>query len=126
MRKILALKLVELCSKAFADGSEPPTDQLLADRLHAPVRLVRGILYDLTAAGVLNSVRHDDRPGERFQPGMRLELLTISKILQALDLRGGQDLPPAAAADLQNLTERLDAFDNLIAESAKNVAVVDL
>jgi membrane protein len=125
-RKILGLRLVELCAKAFARGEPPPSVQSISHDTHAPIRLVRALLYELTEANELSAVKSDDDSTEHYQPAMPVDMLTVGRVLHEVEMKGGASLPEAAAESLQPLADRLQAFDSAIDQSPDNVRVTDL
>ncbi len=127
-KRLLALRLTEIAVKHFAKGEPPLSAKEMAHQLDAPIRLVRELLYELVAARVLIEVRPDsgNLADGVYQPTQDVERLTIKAVLDALEKRGKSSVPLMRDRELEHLSAILDAFDELIAKSPKNVPLKDL
>ena len=125
-KRVVALKLAELCVKRFDKGQGPAETVELAHELDAPIRLVRELLFDLEAAGILSQVQREDKAGDWHQPAQPPEKITISRVWSALD-RLGQDHPAMVAEDLLDpVMKRAEALDRAVEKAPENVQVRDI
>lgn len=126
-KNLLALRIAELCVKAFRDAKDPLDAASIAHALSIPVRLTREILEDLTRARLLSEILVEgDERAELFQPAQDLEHITVKKVLDALDRIGASEARIPPDPELRRLQEKLEAFDRLVAQSPDNVRLRDL
>ena len=109
-----------------ANGEGPICAAEISQRLEAPIRLVRDILYDLVNANVLAEIKTNGPGQERYQPAMAVDRLTIRRVIERLD-KCGKDSPLIVKAEeLDVLSRRLEAMESILAESSQNVPLKDL
>ncbi len=125
-RRLLGLYIVHLLVRGFSRAGEHWRDDQIAERLEIPIRLVRQILRELVACGVVSRVKLDEERLEAFQPGCDPDLLTIGYVLQALDQRGTAALQVARSGSLERLSEALSTFDDLVSRSPANLKLADV
>ncbi len=125
-RRLLTLWIVHRLVRRFLEGGEPWNEEEIAETLQIPVRLVRRIVRDLLAAGIVSRVALDGDRRFGYQPARPPELLTLHYVIKALDERGRNHLPVAAAEDLERLAEALGAFDELIRRAPENRRLGDI
>jgi membrane protein len=124
MRRLVALRIVALCAQRFSTGEPAPTAVEIAHELDAPIRLVRGIVYELTQVRVLSPVPPESEPC--YQPAQDVNRLTVSTVLQALRMRGSDQIPMKRDAAFERLAKTLDRFDQLIAKAPENKPLKDV
>jgi membrane protein len=124
MRRLVALRIVALCAQRFSNGEPAPTAVQIAHELDAPIRLVRGIVYELTQVRVLSPVPPEGEPC--YQPAQDVNRLTVSTVLQALRMRGSDQIPMKRDAAFERLAKTLDRFDQLIAKAPENKPLKDV
>jgi len=107
-REAIALRAALRIARAFDAASAPETAEQLAERLGAPIRVVREILGRLESAGIL-SHRGDSAAEEAFQlgrPSSRIRVMDVLLALRGQREPGGDD-PGFAVVD--RLLGELDA-----------------
>ncbi len=82
-REAIALRAALLVARAFDDSAPPETADSLSARLGAPIRIVRDVLGQLEAAGIL-SRRGDAAVEEAVQLGQPSSRIRVIDILSAL------------------------------------------
>ncbi|MFQ5930371.1 MAG: YhjD/YihY/BrkB family envelope integrity protein [Acidobacteriota bacterium] len=125
-RSLLTLRITHFCVKHFHEGQKPPSADEISDQLEIPIRLVRQILFELTAAGVLSEVRLDDPETTGFQPARTIENLTIFSVIDQLDQQGTDSIPIAESKDLDKLRASLVRFHDVLVESPENLKLKDV
>ena len=124
-KRLLALKLTELCVKRFDQGQPPLDASALVHQLEAPVRLVRELLFELVASGILISVKQDGAVGEWYQPAQPVDRLTIRTVLDALECRGQDNPAMVNGKELERVGQTLEALDRLARTASDNVLLRD-
>ena len=126
-RRLLALRVTELCVKNFVAGNSPLTIHALTQRLETPLRLLRETLYELVQANILSEIRNGGGSGDfTYQPAQDVSRITIKRVINALDCYGSQDIPIADDRETRDLSDRLAALDRIIDDSPQNVPLKDL
>ena len=100
LKKILALRVVCICVRRFAEKALPPSDLDLARALNLPLHLVRQLLGVLVSSGLINevvsreAVSRDVVPGSGseeksgYAPAWDIECLSIMDVLTAVEKAG--------------------------------------
>ena len=125
-KRVLALRIAELCIKNFCNGEKPLDTLSIAHELKAPVRLVREILYSLVDAKVLSIIRQNDEAKQYFQPAQDVEKLTIKKVIDLLEKQGESRIPSINDKELEKISRRLESIDRLIENSSENILLKDI
>lgn len=105
----IALDIAVAIASAFRSQTAPPTADRLADILDEPVRLVRRLVDDLEAAGLVRAVMPRGEQDAGYLPAAPLATLTVGEVLRAvrgvLDSEADQMLgrSPNVAATLRKL-----------------------
>ena len=97
-RVVLALGIMTLAARRFHAGNPPAACEELARELRAPLRILRGVIADLCAAGLLIEVQ-SERPS--YQPATSLGNITDSRVIAAIRCRG--DAPAASLQAIERL-----------------------
>lgn len=125
-KRLLALRTVNLLVKNFSEGDTSWDEAKIARTLEIPIRLVRQILHELVASGIVSQIKTDDDDTVAFQPARNPEKLTIKYVIDAIEERGSDHIPVAQSAELRSLAESLERFDGLIEKSPDNVLLKDI
>jgi membrane protein len=125
-KKLLALRIVELCVKNFCQGEKPADIHVITHALGAPVRLVREILFDLIEARVLSEVKQSDESTSYYQPAQDVANLTIKKVLDLLDRKGKGSIPFVNDQELEKIASTLESLDHLVIVSSENIPLKNL
>jgi len=114
-RKLVALAVMHHQVKGFVEGKKPETAQEIAGALEAPFRLVNEMCYELTETGLLVETKRSDPRQSGFLPGRDINTITVATVLEALDKRGGSDIP---LADNESIKKLMQSYGGLM-EAAK-------
>jgi membrane protein len=125
-KRMVALTITSFCVKNFLNAEKPPTAGEMSRELEVPIRLVRSVLSELTAARLLSEVYSDHREEVAYQPACDIDRLTVSAVLERLDQQGIDALPVAESMDLKRLRETLKRFHDIGEQSPVNLKLQDL
>ncbi len=125
-KNILSLYILQLLVLNFKAGNAPATPAQISRTLHIPNALVRGILNDLTDAGLINPVRTEADKESSYQPALDINQLSLKTALERLEKRGSDALIASESPTLNKLKTALDDFYKLIDQSDQNQLLKDL
>lgn len=125
-RRLLSLVIARLVVRNFAEGDKAPTAPGIAARLGMPSPLVRRILADLAAGGLLSITRVEEYEEPAYQPAFDIRRITVKTVLDALDRCGSVEPAFPAGEDYRGLSETLAAFESAVEESPANKPLIDL
>jgi len=125
-KRILALRLTQLCVQDFQTSERPRTAEQLSELLEIPIRLVRQVLSELTEARVLSEVATETEKTPAYQPARAIDTLTVAEVVTLLDEKGADTIPPGKSQNWGKLAQRLALFNDKIRESSVDVAIKDL
>jgi len=125
-RNLLALMTAHLVTQRFARGERPLTAQEISHALEIPVRLLRQLLSNLVHSGMVSEVKGDGKRDSAFQPGLALDHLTLSRVLDALDQEGISSIPVAETEASASLSAAMEAFREAVRQSPANRLLKDI
>ena len=85
-RKLIALQIVHLCVKRFANKARPALDTDIATQIKVALKIVKVLLAKLIECHILLEVNGPDSVG--YVPASDIECLTIMDVLAAFEQRG--------------------------------------
>lgn len=125
-KRMTALMVTSLCVKNFANAEIPSTAADISRKLEAPVRLVRAVLDELTAARILSEVWSDPRENIAYQPACDIHGLTVAGVIDRLDRQGVTTVPMAESPQVDKLLETAKRFHEMNQQSPANLKLQDL
>ncbi|MFP4308114.1 MAG: YhjD/YihY/BrkB family envelope integrity protein [Desulfococcaceae bacterium] len=127
-RRLLALWTAHQAIRSFYNGDPAPTAEEIARRGEIPEALIRELLNDLVETGVLARSRKEDEGDVRYLPGMDTSRITVKSVLDALDRRGCDPVPPDLfhGPGAKDLSDALTAFDRAAENSPANRLLRDM
>ena len=125
-KKLLALRIVQLCVSRFVAGLKPLSPEEIGDQLELPVRLTRELLDRLTQAGLLSIVQGPEERDARYQPARDVQDMTVSFVIETLDKAGSCSIPVAETLELEKLRKILSVFDQTLRHVPENARLRDL
>jgi membrane protein len=125
-KKLLALRITEVCVRRFAEGLPALSAEEIADHLGMPIRLTRELLDLLTRSHVLTLSQTQDERERRYQPARDIAEMTIQFVIDQIEKTGSRDVPVLETAELEALRESLRAFDRATHALSENAALKDL
>ena len=84
----LCILLLQRIAHRFAEGMPPHTMHTLARETGLPHSLVQGLLYELTAAGLLSETNDDTGRLQHYLPKQDIHRTTVNSIIHLLDNHG--------------------------------------
>jgi membrane protein len=125
-KRLLALRTVNLLVKHFSVGDTSWDEAKIARTLEIPIRLVRQILYELVACGVISQIKVNDDETVAFQPARNPDTMTIKYVVDAIEQCGSDHIPVAESQELKNLGESMKRLNDLVDASPDNVLLKDI
>jgi membrane protein len=126
LKRALTLVIMRMIIRNFMNGEPPVTSEKLSVTLKIPVRLVRDIVQDLNSAGLVSVVITDDSKERHFQPGLDVNLLTVSYVISKLDRIGVEQHSVVKSREMEKVNEILTKFEKGMAKSDHNILIKDI
>ncbi len=89
----LCILLLTTIGHRFAEGMPPHSTHTLAHETGLPHSVVQGLLYELTAVGLLSEANDETGLHQHYLPKLDIHRLTINIILHRLDNQGKGRIP---------------------------------
>jgi len=125
-KKLLAVGITHVCVKHFSEGGRPWSAEQISHALEIPIRLVNLLLYELVESRILSEVRGETDTENLYQPACDINLLTIHRVIQALDRLGTDDIPVAETEEFNRLSACIDQFSEMIERSDANLLLKNI
>jgi membrane protein len=125
-KRILALRLTQLCVQGFQASESPRTAEQFSAYLEIPIRLVRQVLSELTEARVLSEVTTEAEKTPAYQPARAIDSLTVAEVIILLDESGTDTIPRGTSQDWVKLAQRLALFNEKIRDPSIDLLIKDL
>jgi membrane protein len=127
-QKLVSLHILKRAIQGFTCGAAPMTSRELALKTGIPLRLVQQSASDLVEARLLSETTGPALDQAAFQPAMDLRLLTLQRVLEALDSAGGSSKLPTLASypETAALKEALAKLSQAAAEAPANRPLSDI
>jgi membrane protein len=125
-KRALTIMIMHMIIKNFAREDPPAGAEEISVRLKIPVRLVRDILEDLHAVGLISMLQTNDNKERRYQPAMDINSLTISFVLSRCDKKGVVQKTMLKNKEYEKITGLLSKFDKMMKQSDSNILIKDI
>lgn len=125
-KRLLSLRITHALVHNFSRAETPWTEIQISQALEIPARLVRELLHELRAAGIISQVMLDDDRTAAYQPAHNPEDITVQYVIDALEQRGINDIPVAKSKELKKLSSCIKGFHEVIARSPSNRRLKDI
>jgi len=123
-KMLLSLLIATAIVKRFCAGQSAWDAPAVSRALEIPIRLVRQILQELVESEILSELRKPEEEKEvLYQPARDVEMLTIKRVVDALENRGDSHVPVVASEDLKKLTATWAAFGQIVEQAPANVTL---
>ncbi|MFH0985111.1 MAG: YihY/virulence factor BrkB family protein [Candidatus Omnitrophota bacterium] len=126
IRKLLSLRITQLCVSRFAPGFPPLSAEEIAAQLEMPIRLTRDLLFHLTEAHILTIAHGESERDRRYQPARDVGDMTVQFVVEQMEKAGTHDIPIAQTPELEKLRASLLAFEHTIQKLPENKLLKDL
>ena len=124
--KVLSLLVARLVVRSFAAGEKPPTPRSIARTLMVPGALVRRILSDFSAAGLLTPVKPEGNEEPGWQPARDVHGITVAQVLETLERCGTVEPAFLDTEDSRAISIVLEDFGEALKSSPANKPLRDL
>jgi len=125
-KKRLSLLVMHSLIEDFVKGAEPRAPEEISLELSLPARTVHDCLDLLHEASLVTEVWNEELEKYVYQPATDINRMTLSFILERLDLSGSQHKVVINNADYRKIDVALTKFESLIASSETNILLRDL
>ena len=127
LKKILALRIANICIKNFVKGEEPWSAEKISEFLELPVRLTNKLLTDLVKCHVLSETEGEDEKMHYYQPARDVNLLTIHYVANSLEKLGhDENITFAESDEIEKIKSCYEKLDAMYSESDANILLKDI
>jgi membrane protein len=125
-KKILMLRIFHLLTKKFSLGEKPLSASQIAHVLEIPVRLVRQLLHELSAVGLVVETAKGVKSEVAFQPGRTIENITVKFALDEYEKYGTTKIPDYQSEEAEKISKYLKDISETIEKSPANVRLKEI
>lgn len=125
-RRITSLYIIQLLVKNFQKGEKPFTARDISSELDIPIRLVNGILNDLTETKILSRVSTASPKEIAYQPAIDIKQFTIRFLLDKLDHMGMDVMLAKNSKELKELKRIMESFQKENEKSSENKLIGEI
>ena len=119
-RRLLSLRIAHFLIKRFSGEKTAWASIEISRELGIPFHFIAMSLQELEEAGILSRIDTDGRGNPVYQPARDPSVMTIKHVMDALD-QNGSDYPFDTGSEIvQQLSESLNVFNELIEKSSAN------
>jgi membrane protein len=126
MRKLLSLRIAQLCVSRFSPGLKPLSAEEIASELEMPVRLARDLIFRLTEANILTTAQGESERDRRYQPARDVGDMTVHFVIEQMEKAGTNNVPVAETPELEKLRASLVTFERALHKLPENKLLKDL
>ena len=126
LKKLISLATTHLVIKNFSCSSPPLTASAISQKLEVPIRLINEILYELLECGIISEVRQQDEKNVFYQPACDTEILTVKRVIDALEKRGSHNIPLVDSVELEKIKECMKTFSDITETSSANIPLKNI
>jgi len=125
-KRLLSLMIVHLLVKQFRSGGKVWDETGISHTLDIPMRLVRQIMYELVAAGLVSEINVEEGRNIAYQPARDPDTMTIKSVVDALEGYGSDNVPVIRSEELEKIEESLKTFSEIVGKSPANLLLKDI
>lgn len=125
-KRSMMLMVLYLIVRNFDIGEKPLSAEEISAKLKIPVRLARDILEDLTSSKLVSVIHENEDKTRLYQPAIDINKLTVSFVLSRVDKKGTHETYVIKNREYEKLTEILDNYEKLTANSDSNILIKDI
>jgi membrane protein len=126
IRKLLSLRIAQVCVSRFAPGLKPLSAEDIASELEMPVRLARDLLFRLTEANILTTAQGESERDRLYQPARDVGDMTVQFVIDQMEKAGTSNVPVAETPELEKLRGSLLVFGQTLQKLPENKLLKDL
>ncbi|MFC1838296.1 YihY/virulence factor BrkB family protein [Thermodesulfobacteriota bacterium] len=125
-RRILSLRIAQICVKNFIKGEIPWSEEKIAETLELPIRLARSLLSDLVESRVLSETVGEVEKTIYYQPARDVNTLSINFVLKGLENLGTDNLSCANTKELDIIRDSMNDLNIAAEKSNGNLLLKDI
>ncbi len=126
IRKLLSLRITQMCVARFAEGLAPISAEEIASKLEMPIRLTRDLLFRLTEANILTIAQGESEWDRHYQPARDVGDMTVQFVIEQMEKAGTTNVPVAKTPELEKLQASLAAFERALQKLPENQLLKNL
>ncbi len=125
-KKILALSVMLLLVKRFAQGEPPAGERTLSESLALPVVFVQAALNDLMSAGIVSEGRTSSGSEPIYQPTVDSSKVTVDYVLRSLEHCGQEEIMLSRKGEFEKISRSLATLEERLRGGSENMLLKDL
>jgi membrane protein len=125
-KRLLTLHVLHLIITNFRQDQIPLRSHDISHKLEIPIRLVRGILYDMTNAGLISELTTNKEKQLAYQPAFDINVMTVNKVIDILEKKGSDKIPVLESESYIKLKSILDDYRNSVSSDHKETLLKDI
>lgn len=126
LKKILSLRIANICVKNFVKGETPWSAKKIAEVLELPIKLTNKLLSDLVKCHVLSETEGKDEKIRYYQPARDVGMLTIHYVDSAIERLGNDNITFAESEEIEKIKKCYEKLDAIYSESDSNILLKDI
>jgi membrane protein len=126
IRKLLSLRITQMCVARFAAGLPPLSAEEIASQLEMPIRLARDLLFHLSEANILTIAQGESERDRHYQPARDVGDMTVQFVIEQMEKAGTTNVPVAKTPELEKLQTSLAAFERALQKLPENQLLKNL
>jgi membrane protein len=125
-KRLLTLHVLHLIIINFRQDQIPLRSHDISHKLEIPIRLVRGILYDMTNAGLISELTTNKEKQLAYQPAFDINVMTVNKVIDILEKKGSDKIPVLESESYIKLKSILEDYRNSVSSDHKETLLKDI
>ncbi len=126
LKKTIMLQVVHFLVKRFCQGATPVTSAQIIEALNIPKSLLREILRETRAAGIVSEVCTGKGDERSYQPAQDVNLFTVKYVIDKFEQQGINNVSTLSDPDFEKITEKLNGLDHFAKEASVNVLLKEI
>lgn len=125
-KRLVAMLIMHKLVKNFKNGEAPLNSSQISIELKLPIRLVKGLLYELVQCKLLSEINYDNSGSTFYQPAYDIHQLSVARVLEVLQNRGFTNYDLSSIDDSLKVKAILDDFDVKLRQMENEVYLKDI
>ncbi|MCP4579649.1 MAG: YihY family inner membrane protein [Deltaproteobacteria bacterium] len=126
LKMTIMLQVVHFLVKRFCQGTPPVTSAQIVEALKVPKSLLKQILMETRAAGIVSEICPDKGGARAYQPASDVDLFTVKYVIDKVEQRGLNHLPMLSGPDFEKIKERLNGLNAFAEKASANVLLKNI
>jgi membrane protein len=125
LEKLIALRIIVLCVKRFAQGDLPATDIEISKELRLPLKIIKILLEKLLESNLLYEVMSSTNQSG-YSPAMDIETASIMDVITAFEQPKDKCVQVSGTLEFEALEESLNTFTRVAKNSSGERKLKDI